>query len=165
MGRCMDICHDPSLHGASLHHGEGGRKYPGRKRIELYLKRRAFCSFERNEMMNGIGSRRRGEFRLLAHSYKRRHRDPCHSLTVYFCHGNALEDTGACLQEVAGCRLSAIRCWTLVVVVGRNEYDYFNHNDGTPIVTFKSSAVVYIRGSTTYTAEKKGKKSASQTVE
>lgn len=165
MGRCMGICHDPSLHDASLHHGEGGRKCLGRKRIELYLKWRAFCSFERNEMMDGIGSTHRGEFRLLAHSYKRRRRDPCHSLTVCFCHGSALEDSGACLREDAGCRRSVIPCWALLVIVGRNEYDYFKHNDGTPIVTFKSSAVVYIQGSDTYVTEKKSKESASQTVE
>jgi len=52
-------------------------------------------------MMNGIVNRHRGGFRLLAHPYKRRHRDPSHSLDVYFCHGNALE--GAC-RQVAGCR-------------------------------------------------------------
>jgi len=26
MGRCMNICHDPSLHGASLHHGESEKE-------------------------------------------------------------------------------------------------------------------------------------------
>jgi hypothetical protein len=38
MGHCMDICHDPSLHGASLHHCESGRKSLGRRHTELYLR-------------------------------------------------------------------------------------------------------------------------------